>query len=177
MSEYDELEAMKKIAGALEPLDEAARQRALQWAISRFRGIQSGTPKSGSAAHQVFELANDLSDGPQQRFETFAELFQAANPTSEKEKALIASYWEQVCLSQPSFASQSLNTGLKDLGHGIGNITEALTALKNERPALVLQLKKSGTSKQARKTYKITQEGMRRVQLMMRTGNTTNERQ
>ena len=56
---------------------------------------------------------------------------------------------------------------MKDLGHGVGNITDALTALKEERPALILQLKKSGTSKQARKTYKLTQEGIRRVQGMM----------
>jgi len=174
MSEHDELEAMKKIADALEPLDEAARQRALHWANSRFRATRTGNADGGSTSAQQFGTTNEPSENTV-RFESFAELFEAANPNTEKEKALIASYWEQVCQNLPSFASQSLNAGLKDLGHGIGNITEALTALKNDRPALILQLKKSGTSRQARKTYKLTQEGMRKVQTMIRTGNTVTE--
>jgi hypothetical protein len=176
MPDYDEIEAMKRIADALEPLAEAARQRALQWAISRFRGAPVGDKGSESFANRQTEASNE---GPSevQRFESFAELFEATRPNSEKEKALVASYWAQVCESQSSFASQSLNTELKDLGHGIGNITEALTSLKNDRPALVLQLKKSGTSKQARKTYKLTQEGIRRVQTMTRTGNAVSESQ
>ena len=165
---------MKKIADALESLDEAARQRALHWANSRFRATRMGNADGGSTSAQQFGTTNEPSENTV-RFETFAELFEAANPNIEKEKALIASYWEQVCQSSPSFASQSLNAGLKDLGHGIGNITEALTALKNDRPALILQLKKSGTSRQARKTYKLTQEGMRRVQTMIRTGNMVTE--
>ena len=82
------------------------------------------------------------------------------------EKALVAAYWMQFFENAPSFPAQPLNDLLKDLGHRVGNITEALTALKNERPALILQLKKSGTSRQARKIYKLTQEGARRVAAM-----------
>ena len=89
----------------------------------------------------------------------------------------MASYWAQVCENQSSFAAQTLNTQLKDLGYGVGNITEAFTALKSERPALVLQLKKSGTSRQARKTYKLTQEGVRRVQTMLRGVAANSERE
>ena len=91
-----------------------------------------------------------------------------SNPSTDRERTLVASYWAQVCENQTSFAAQTLNAQLKDLGHGVGNITEALSALKIERPSLVLQLKKSGTSRQARKTYKLTIEGVRRVQNMLR---------
>jgi hypothetical protein len=100
-------------------------------------------------------------------YETFADLFNAANPKTEKDKAAVAAYYAQVCEEAGSFQSQSLNDLLKNLGHGIGNITEALNQLKNERPALILQLKKSGSSRQARKTYKLTLEGIKRVESMV----------
>jgi hypothetical protein len=160
VGEFDELAAMKKIAAALESLDQGARVRALQWAISRFRG--PGAPLAiepvASEAGGTFAIT-----GP---FGAFAELFDAANPTTEKDKALVAAYWTQVCQGAPSFPAQSLNNLLKDLGHRVSNITEALNQLKSERPALILQLKKSGTSKQARKTYKLTSEGARRISAM-----------
>lgn len=167
MSEDDEIRAMQKIAEVLEPLDEAARGRALQWAVSRFRSPVGPAP----APDQTTSLRASMAQGG--GFETFAELFEAAHPSTEREKALVASYWVQVCESQQSFGSQTLNDALKDLGHGVGNITDALSALKDDRPALVLQLKKSGTSKQARKTYKLTQAGIRRVQTMT-TGDANN---
>ena len=61
-------------------------------------------------------------------YESLAELFHAAGPKTEKDKALVAAYWVQVCENQATFQSQSLNDQLKDLGHGIGNITEARRA-------------------------------------------------
>jgi hypothetical protein len=166
MADLDEIEAMKKLAAALEPLDDAARARALQWAVSRYRtGRLPVVINTGAYP----DMTGDGDSGAQlSPFETFAHLFEAANPKTESEKALIASYWAQVCENQASFAAQTLNTQLKDLGHRVGNITEALSALKADKPALILQLKKSGTSRQARKTYKLTQEGIRRVKTMLR---------
>lgn len=163
MSGFDELDAMKKIADALEPLDDAARARALHWALSRFRGTQSLATIEPPTARPI-ELTTDSATAGE--YSSFAELFDAASPTTEKDKALIAAYWIQICEGVPAFPSQTLNALLKDLGHGVGNITEALTALKSERPALVLQLKKGGTSRQARKTYKLTFEGAKRVTAM-----------
>ena len=164
MSEDDEINAMKQIAVALTPLDDAVRIRVLQWAISRFRG--STAIALTPSIDQLTDRASNQS-ATSQAFQDFAELFEAARPSTDREKGLIAGYWVQVCQGQPSFGSQTLNDALKDLGHGVGNITDALSALKDERPALLLQLKKSGTSKQARKTYKLTQEGIRRVQGML----------
>lgn len=163
MTDDDEINAMSQVAAALMPLDEGARIRVLQWAVSRYHG------KNQLLARGFVDLksAGGGQSGGALQFESFAELFEATQPSTEREKGLVAAYWAQVGQSQPSFGSQTLNDALKDLGHGVGNITDALTALKEERPALLLQLKKSGTSKQARKTYKLTQEGIRRVQAMI----------
>jgi hypothetical protein len=161
LNDFDELDAMKKIAAALEPLDDEARGRALQWALSRYR-----SSKSVVAFEQPSMRQSDSSQNASSGYATFAELFDAASPTTEKEKALVAAYWMQICENAASFQAQSLNDLLKDLGHRIGNITEALTGLKNERPAYVLQIKKGGSSRQARKIYKLTQEGAKRIAVM-----------
>lgn len=163
MANDAEIDAMTVVANALDNLDSDARTRVLRWAVSRFGQVQTRTAVAGYAPNEL-DASSQLSDG----CETFAELFAAANPTTEREKALVAGYWTQVCEGQPMFVSQALNDALKNLGHGVGNITDALTQLRNDRPALVLQLKKSGTSKQSRKTYKLTIEGIKRVESMTR---------
>jgi len=173
MSDDDEIDAMKKIAIALEPLDDAARFRALQWAMSRYRGTKS-IEGVALTMPRMSATSGDSQAGIAP-FGTFAELFHATSPSTEGEKALVAAYWVQVCLNVGSFPAQTLNDELKDLGHGVGNITEALSQLKDDRPALALQLKKSGTSKQARKIYKLTQEGIKRVQGMMDRESSSSE--
>src|SRR5665213_807961 len=161
MSVEKEIKAMGTISSALEDLESDARARVLYWAMSRY-GITS-------AGQKAFKMPGVNTNGgagsTPGEYATFADLFDAAKPITEREKAMVAAYWLQVCENAESFQSQSLNDLLKDLGHGIGNITEALNQLKNDRPALLLQLKKSGSSRQARKTYKLTQVGTRRVEV------------
>jgi hypothetical protein len=159
MSEDLEVQALLAATRALEPLDELARRRALEWLWSRFGGAPpaTGTARGPSSTSSVAQTEH----------QTFAELFDAAAPNTDKEKALVAAYWTQACQGQPNFPAQTLNSALKDLGHGVSNITDSLDALKDEKPSLILQLKKSGTSRQARKVYKLTEEGARRVRAMI----------
>jgi hypothetical protein len=162
MDQDVEVAAMEAVAKALAGLDEAARIRVIGWATSRYAGTAAARPPLEVGGGQSSSPA-----GPRADFDSFAELFDRADPTTEKDKALVAAYWVQACLGQSSFLAQELNTNLKDLGHGVGNITVSLDGLKEEKPSLVLQLKKSGTTKQARKTYKLTQEGAKRVRQMI----------
>ncbi|HEY2007989.1 MAG TPA: hypothetical protein VGH23_03295 [Rhizomicrobium sp.] len=162
MEQDGEIQAMAIASRALDELDEAARKRVLAWLCQRFGGGHL------PIAAKVTGIATPIfAAEPGTGFAAFAELFDAADPKTEKEKALVAAYWVQISQGQPSFPAQTLNSNLKDLGHGVGNITDSLDTLKTEKPALILQLKKSGTSKQARKTYKLTSEGARRVQQMI----------
>lgn len=163
MDQDAEIAAMSAVAKALEPLEGDVRQRVINWAASRFgASLPASTKSPGVDRHAVPSVETARTE-----FDDFAELFEAATPKTDKDKALIAAYWEQVCQSQPSFQAQALNASLKHLGHGLSNVTVALEALKDEKPALILQLKKSGTSKQARKTYKLTAEGAKRVRQML----------
>jgi hypothetical protein len=104
-------------------------------------------------------------------FEHFAELFAAAQPKSNEDKALVAAYWLQAVQGQDKWQAQALSQELKNLGHAIANITDALTSNMRKKPQRVIQLQKTGNSRQARKVYKVTHEGLVYVQGMLGHGS------
>jgi hypothetical protein len=164
MSDSDnETKAIGAIAGIIEGLQEDQRGRVIRYIVERFNiaGASRGAkmPAGGSQTDSQIDTPAEFVD--------FASLVDAAHPGTDPMRALIAGYWLQVCKGGPSFDAQSANTELKHLGHPSSNITTALGALINQKPALVLQLRKSGNTKQARKSYKVTESGIRKVREMM----------
>ena len=161
MNDDQEITAMTSIVKALDGLkDDEARQRALRWAMSRYGVVASfGAAPGRLAASPEEDVAGEPYD--------FAALFDAADPQTDEEKALAAGYWFQVKEGNTDLDAQTLNSALKDLGHGITNITVALGRLENRKPSLVRQTKKSGKSKQARKKYRVTTAGKRAAEKML----------
>ncbi|WP_336708856.1 hypothetical protein [Oerskovia sp. USHLN155] len=182
MDEDPELEAMRMIATALEPLDGQARQRTLAWAYGRFADgmtIASSFQGRGEPPVQVDAavgeqvpvsqasakpLPDESNDGP---WDHFAELYDAAGPSTDGERLLVAAYWVQVVQGGDNFSSFALNSVLKDLGHAVGHISERTAQLVKQKPALILQLRKSGSTRQARKTFKLSRAGSDRVRSMI----------
>lgn len=156
----EELDAMAKMAAIIEPLSPGARSRSVSWLVQSY-GIELPRMTVGQTRPSGDKNATTNS------FESLADLFHAANPKTDREKALVAAFWIQSAMGVSQFASQSVNAELKQLGFGISNITDALSQLMDDKPSLVIQLKKSGNSKQARKTYKVTDAGNRRVEEML----------
>jgi len=171
-----EFSAMHILYGALEPLDDEARSRVVNYVIARLdigvqRVIKAQSPLSNATEGEADDpsLKEEQSAAP--KFGSLAELYDAAgNPHGNGEKALVAGYWLQVCGGNENFDSQSINKELKNLGEGVANITAALEYLKNQKPALAIQLKKSGTSQQARKIFKVTVAGIKAVEAMINHG-------
>lgn len=167
-----EFDAISAVHAALLPLDAEARGRVLTY-IASLLGIASHISVKGPAMGVDSDEDGGTGEdgntdrGKKRKFDSFAELFDATNPQTQTEMALVAAYWLQVVGSNESFEAQSASKELNNLGHKLANITKSLTELKNLRPAYVLQLKKSGTSRQARKTYKVSVAGIRRVEEMM----------
>lgn len=159
-----ELEAMGAVVKALEGLDPETLARVLRWAQERYKVVPA--PKQ-SASSPGPNHGNGESNGSA-RFQSLAELFDACQPETDADKALVGGYWVQFGESKPDFGAFEINKALKDLGHPIGNITTAFDTLKARKPSPVLQLKKSGTSRQARKTYKLTVAGKAAVEAMMK---------
>lgn len=171
-SAKQEFEAIQTVHCALEPLEADARVRVLTY-IASLMGIASHISVKGPAmgvdtADEQEEEEETNSNGRPREFDSFAELFDAANPHTQNDMALVAGYWLQEVRGADSFGALSASKELQNLGHKLANITKNLTYLKNLKPSLVLQLKKSGSSKQARKTYKLSHNGIRRVQEMLR---------
>ena len=165
-----EFAAMESAFKALEELDPDSRQRVFDYIAARLeisgkRDLRS--TYSDGAEEDGVQPDLDDSPTPQREFATLAELHDAANPRSSKDRVLVTAYWFQVIEGEDSFVAYSVNTALKDLGHGVSNVTGAFGQLMRQKPALVLQLKKAGKSRQARKTYKITKAGIVTVREMI----------
>lgn len=155
-----ELRAMQAVLTAIDGLDEATKKRIIAWASERV-GISIGKASPTlSAGSRLASGEDKFQKNQDSRFDTFAELFNATSPVNNPQKALVAAYWLQACSGQEQFSSQSVNKELQDLGHVIQNVTQAFTQLKERKPALAIQVKKSGKSQQARKLYKLTLAGI-----------------
>lgn len=175
-----EIEAMGKVSGALGGLEEEARGRVIRWAAERY-GISLGAAPSksggGRGGNPRVEYADDDEDeiegeahDESPEWEHFAELYDATGASTHPEGMLVAAYWVQVLKGQGSFASLELNKLLKDLGHGVTGTATVMSNLIAKKPALILQLKKSGKSQQARKTYRLTDAGKKAVEQMIANG-------
>jgi hypothetical protein len=170
-NEWSEIDVMKKVAEALASLDDDARQRVLKWTNDRFGFTPSVNARSpsriqaSSISSEERGTSGDSTNGSTTG--DLAEFFTSALPTTQSEKALVVGYWFQVLQGLADLDSQQINTELKNLGHGVSNITRAFDELINTRPQVVIQTRKSGTAKQARKKYRLTAEGISRVKQMI----------
>lgn len=171
-----EVVAIAKVNDALTGLEPAVQQRVLEWAAKKFGLVLPSAKEQPSRSDAGQAPTNGEEEGsraaPVDTFPDFASLYDSANPTTDAEKALVAGYWLQVVQGKPDWGSFSANKELKNLGHGATNITDALNQLIGRRPRLVMQTHKSGKTKQARKKYKLTGEGIKRVrQMVSESGN------
>jgi hypothetical protein len=159
-----ELKAMAAVENALKDLDEEERRRTVQWIVSRFRPTKSAAPS-------ISFWDSNIADRPQpieaSAYADLASFYDAARPTTEADSALVATYWFQMKEGSDDVDAQRINSELKHLGRGIGNITRAFESLKSQKPALIVQTRKEGSTKQARKRYKVTVEGGRAVERMI----------
>lgn len=169
-----EFAAMQAVFSALNPLDEGERQRVIDYVSSRL-GLSVATsrkPQDGKRNAMEVEEHDESDEGEVSQqsggtaptFDHLAEVFDAVDPQTDRDRALVAAYWLQSSTGASSVHGFSINKELKHLGHGLGNVTRAIDGLKAAKPALMIQLKKSGKSQQARKEYKVTTAGIKYIE-------------
>lgn len=152
---------MEKAFLALEELDNAnSKLRVIEWLIKRF-GLSELSVRGCDCvvANEAPKLEDMLPV-----FEMFIDLYDAANPSTDMERALVGGYWLQVQNNQETWNSFSVNKLLKDVGYGVGSISKSFDRAQDHKPALVRQTSKSGSSQQAKKTYRLTQPGIKFVE-------------
>jgi hypothetical protein len=101
------------------------------------------------------------------RYDTLAECITAAGPRTDAEYALVAGAYLQEKEGLKEITGLPVNKALTHTGHGVGNITDALQSNIDSTPQYVIQIAKSGKSKQARKKYKVTDAGFAEVERMI----------
>lgn len=152
----EEVKAMSEVNSVLSRLSLEAAERVVRWAAARYG--------SGTIGDPITSLRIARGMGIQGAYGDFSSLFEATDPQTESKKALVAGFWFQTVRGQPDFDALQVNAELKNLGHGLSNVTRAFNALMAERPQLAIQIRKSGKSMQARKKYRLTAEGLRAVE-------------
>ena len=163
MPEDTEIKGMTAIVEVLAQVDAEARVRMITWIAQRYGvAIRAGTPRPLIGGNQIVEDSK--------QFDSISSLFALAAPQTESDLALVGGYWFQSVQGESDFGSQQVNDELKNLGHRLANVTRAFDFLKQTKPALVLQVQKSGKAKQARKRYKLTQPGIKKVEELILAG-------
>jgi hypothetical protein len=160
-----ELAAMSLINQALGDLEPEAVARVLRWARDRFAPTLASVEQEGETEER---RGAGHRTGEAQGLEEIADLIDATSPKTGAERALVTAYWFQVEQGNANVTGQQVNDELKNLGIGITNVTMAFDDLMKRKPALAMQVQKSGKSRQARKKYKLTGAGIRHVERMLR---------
>lgn len=163
-----ELEAMRSVQEALSDLDNVARGRVLAWTASKF---EIEPPADKVVDRPSGDTVHDREDHRGREYTNIDDLVDGAQPTDGPERALVVGYWLQEIEGRDGWGGGDVNSALKNLGHPLANVTKTLTSLRERRPALVMQVAKSGRSAQARKTYKLTAAGLREVRQMLGGGS------
>lgn len=155
-----ELTAMQAVADALTDLSDEEKTRVLAWILDYFKFSQDDTPHEAIAKKD--DISRDASGAEEFRF--FGDLFAAVDPRTNEDKALVAAYWIQVVQGNDQWQSATIQKELKDLGHAIRNVSDAIACCEKKRPQKIVQLKKNGKSRQARKTFKLSEAGIQYIQ-------------
>jgi len=155
----DEIEALRQLSGLFDELPPESVARILRWAGDKYKvKLDAGAPPPAAAQAESLAPTPVAADLP--------EFFNSAQPSTSSEKALVAAAWFQAVQGMSDIDSASVNRELKNLGHQSSNITRDFDDLMSRRPKLVVQTRKSGSTKQARKLYRVTHEGLSEVARM-----------
>jgi hypothetical protein len=150
--------ALSTIIKSLEILEEPQRRNVLLYVNARY-----GAPVPGLRSVEQVAGSPVANEPDPRQFSDVGDLFDAASTQSEADQILVVAYWKQVVEGADAFGPLPVSKELKRLRHGVLNITRLIS----QSSKLVLQVAKSGKARQARKRYKVTREGVRRVQAMI----------
>jgi hypothetical protein len=161
MSEFPEIEAMKSIGEALEPLAPEERARVTTWIADKYGGKSVGPQRSFSPSPLPPAEAEEPS------YDALGDLVQASGASNGTERALIVGYWLQSTSSPAGWTGSELNTAMKNLGFQLSNVTVTLKGLRSRKPSLVIQVSVTGRNQAARKLYKLSAAGVKLAQEMI----------
>ncbi len=175
MTDLREVRALlDEINAAISSYDPVLKERARDILLERaFRG-GSAAAAPAAAAESAGEAAEEPArrrpgrpkgsgTGPRRAVQAVGTLVEQWRPETMAERALLGAYVLSRGRPDRTVTSQAINAELKRNGLPVPNITRAIESNLRSRPPLMTQKKKMGTTRQARKQYAITQEGVDHV--------------
>lgn len=185
-----EIEAISKCHELFLSLKDDSKVRVIQWLISKFqlntshaihsKQEQQRTSVSDDVPIKVLPNGNGKNGDSTDRnsdvkgigdFDSVAEFFAATTPNTDWEKGLVVATYLQIKNEMSDFTGFQVNKELKNLGHGMANITSTFDVCIEKKPQLILQLRKEGKSRQAQKKYKVSAEGIKYVKTLLGKNN------
>jgi hypothetical protein len=154
-------------------LKEKARDLMLDRAFGRPRATRGAAPAAADAGEAAAGDAaapvkrrpgRPKGSGGRRAAMQLGSLLERWSPETMAERALLGAYSLSRGKPDKTVTSQSINAELKRAGIPVPNITRAIESNLRARPPLMTQKKKMGTTRQARKQYAITQEGVEFVE-------------
>ena len=157
-------ELLDEINTAISSYDPVLKEKARDILLERAFG-SSEAPSAGSPGPRPRGRPRaDASSGGREDAGDLASLLTRWSPTTMSDKALLGAYYLTRARGEDTVTSQAINSELKRNGLAISNITRAIEAnMRPDRP-LMVQEKKMGSTKQARKQYRITPAGVEAVE-------------
>lgn len=177
MTDLREVRALlDEINAAISSYDPVLKERARDILLERaFRGDSSSSAPADEGAAQGEEPARrrpgrpkGSGTGPRRPVQQVGALVEQWRPETMAERALLGAYVLSRGRPDRTVTSQAINAELKRNGLPVPNITRAIESNLRSRPPLMTQKKKMGTTRQARKQYAITQEGVELVESRLR---------
>ena len=165
-------ELLDEINTAISSYDPVLKEKARDILLERaFGSVQAAPPSTASAAPRGRGRPRaDASSGGGDETGDLGSLLTRWSPTTMSDKALLGAYYLTRARGEDTVTSQAINTELKRNGLAISNITRAIEAnMRPDRP-LMVQEKKMGSTKQARKQYRITPAGVETVERKLQQG-------
>jgi hypothetical protein len=178
MDDLQEVKALlDEINATISSYDPVLKERARDILLERAFGGRTGrstAPRAQAAADGDGAAAGEEtprrrgrprgSTGARRTGSGISSLIERWKPETMAERALLGAYVLARGRPDRTVTSQAINAELKKNGLPVPNITRAIESNLRSRPPLMVQKKKMGTTRQARKQYALTQEGVELVE-------------
>lgn len=178
MTDLREVRALlDEINAAISSYDPILKERARDILLERaFQGgstpaVAASEPEAAATEEPVKRRPGrpkGSGTGPRRQVQQVGALVEQWRPETMAERALLGAYVLSKGRPDRTVTSQAINAELKRNGLPVPNITRAIESNLRSRPPLMTQKKKMGTTRQARKQYAITQEGVDLVEGRLR---------
>jgi hypothetical protein len=177
MNQDPEIDALSSVYDTLTGLNQAQIKRIIDWVTSKF-GLSEEKPPVKVSEHQVAPPPVEPTEpGPKMaqptpqpeqtaitgfmKFDTVEDLFFSSNVRTVASKILLVAAYLYEKHNLNEFSSFDINSRLKKVGYGVQNITNSINTLMDKEPPLLLQTGKMGDTKQAKRKFQVTEEGLR----------------